>query len=102
MTEIIKCTCNHPFQDEIYGFHNRAANSMRSGQLKCTVCGTIIGSKSIVPQSDKIAVKIEKSEASKKAKDESKSSDKAAKKVGKGPKAATPKKKDPGKKMGKK
>ena len=48
-TEIIRCTCSHPFQDGVYGKSNRVANTMRSGQLKCTVCGTISGSKGIVP-----------------------------------------------------
>ena len=48
-TELIRCTCSHPFQDSVYGKSNRVANTMRSGQLKCTVCGTISGSKGIVP-----------------------------------------------------
>ena len=47
-TELIRCTCSHPFQDGVYGKSNRVANTMRSGQLKCTVCGTISGSKGIV------------------------------------------------------
>ena len=53
-TEIIRCTCSHPFQDSVYGKSNRVANTMRSGQLKCTVCGTISGSKGIIP-SGKVA-----------------------------------------------
>ena len=42
--KIIKCNCVHVVQDEIYGAGNRVANEMRTGQLKCTVCGAIQGS----------------------------------------------------------
>jgi hypothetical protein len=43
-TKIIKCTCKHDVQDVMYGVGNRIANEMRTGQLKCTVCGTVQGS----------------------------------------------------------
>jgi len=43
-SKTIRCTCKNSTQDEIYGIGNRIANEMRSGQLKCTVCGTIHGS----------------------------------------------------------
>lgn len=40
----MKCSCKHTMQDELYGHGNRIANLMRSGQYKCTVCSTILGS----------------------------------------------------------
>jgi hypothetical protein len=48
MTEmkIIKCTCLHSYQDELYGAGMRAANPTASGQFRCTVCGTVHGSQS--------------------------------------------------------
>jgi len=49
--KIIKCTCNHAYQDELYGYRNRVANDMRTGQYKCTVCGNVVGSsQSIIQQ----------------------------------------------------
>lgn len=45
-TRIIKCTCKHETQDVMYGAGNRIANEMRTGQLKCTVCGTVQGAPS--------------------------------------------------------
>lgn len=44
-TKIITCTCKSHFQDAEYGTMRRVANEMRTGQLKCTVCGTIAGTK---------------------------------------------------------
>jgi hypothetical protein len=46
-TKIIRCTCKHPFQDSLYGIGNRLFNEMKSGQFKCTVCGTISGSQNV-------------------------------------------------------
>lgn len=46
-TNIIRCSCSHEYQDVLYGKGNRVANVMRSGQSKCTVCGTIGGSKAV-------------------------------------------------------
>jgi hypothetical protein len=48
-SKIVKCTCNSSFQDGQYGFRNRMANEMKSGQYRCTVCSTVIGSKDIAP-----------------------------------------------------
>jgi len=45
-TKIVRCTCKHDTQDVMYGIGNRVANEMRTGQLKCTVCGVIQGSQS--------------------------------------------------------
>lgn len=41
--KIMKCTCKHDFQDEMYGAGNRVANPMRTGQFRCTVCGAVLG-----------------------------------------------------------
>lgn len=48
MTKIVKCNCQHGYQDELYGSGNRAANETRSGQLRCVVCGTLHGSATTV------------------------------------------------------
>lgn len=37
-TRIIKCTCNHPYQDSKYGFRKRLANKTDDGCYRCTVC----------------------------------------------------------------
>jgi len=37
-TEILKCTCTHEFQDEIYGKGMRLHNVNTKGQAFCTVC----------------------------------------------------------------
>lgn len=47
MSDIIKCSCEHEFQDKIYGRGNRVSTPMRNGQLRCTVCGTLHGTASI-------------------------------------------------------
>lgn len=49
----VKCTCKHEFQDSQYGAGNRMANENRSGQYRCTVCGTLHGSASMVTASKK-------------------------------------------------
>jgi hypothetical protein len=46
-TKIVKCTCKHEDQDKLYGVGNRAANEMRSGQLRCTVCSAVLGSQNV-------------------------------------------------------
>lgn len=42
MTRIIQCTCQHEFQDELYGKRNRVFNETVSGDkvtgYRCTVC----------------------------------------------------------------
>jgi hypothetical protein len=105
MSEIIKCMCKHPYQDMLYGVGNRVANRMRSGQMKCTVCGAISGSKSVISQVDKVAIAKMKKEVEEVKKVEEKSKEvkeEKSKKTGKGPKVKKEKKKDPGLKMGKK
>lgn len=47
VTQLVKCTCTHESQDNLHGKGNRMANTMRTGQLKCTVCGTIHGVSSL-------------------------------------------------------
>ena len=47
-SKVVKCTCVHLGQDGIYGEGNRLANELRSGQLRCTVCGTVHGSANTV------------------------------------------------------
>jgi hypothetical protein len=49
-TKLVKCTCNNSFQDEAYGYRNRMANEMKSGQYRCTVCSTVVGSAQSVVQ----------------------------------------------------
>jgi|GEM_PF-1710077 len=55
-SKLIKCSCSHEEQDKMYGQGNRMANEMRTGQLKCTVCGTITGTQSAI-QTTKIKAK---------------------------------------------
>ena len=39
MTSIVKCTCDHEFQDKEYGLKNRVVNSNEKGDKgTCTVC----------------------------------------------------------------
>jgi len=38
MTDKMQCTCNHPYQDKLYGSKIRMGNQMSNGQLRCTVC----------------------------------------------------------------
>lgn len=38
MTDKMQCTCNHPYQDQLYGHKIRMGNEMANGQLRCTVC----------------------------------------------------------------
>lgn len=42
--KILRCTCKHPFQDSLYGIGNRAMNETKSGQYRCTVCSSLVGS----------------------------------------------------------
>ena len=53
----VKCSCNHKFQDKMYGQGNRMANETRAGQHRCTVCGTVHGSQSVTTQAEKASVK---------------------------------------------
>jgi len=43
-SKLIKCSCKHAVQDEMYGIGNRVGNETRSGQFRCTVCSSIVGS----------------------------------------------------------
>jgi len=43
-SKLVKCSCKHAAQDEMYGIGNRVGNETRSGQFRCTVCSTIVGS----------------------------------------------------------
>ena len=45
--KIVKCTCQHSYQDELYGKGNRCANETRTGQFRCTVCQALHGSASL-------------------------------------------------------
>ena len=58
-SKIVKCTCNHPMQDSLYGSGNRCANETRSGQYRCTSCGALIGSAQVMSTtvSQKVAAK---------------------------------------------
>jgi hypothetical protein len=66
-------------QDMLYGKGNRVANVMRSGQTRCTVCGTIGGAPVIArgakPEAAEAPVKV----AAKSKKEEPKKSSKEAK-----------------------
>lgn len=69
MTKLVKCNCKHAVQDEMYGYGNRMANETRSGQLRCTVCGILIGSAQTITQKAAVikeAVKEVKKEETKK------------------------------------
>lgn len=37
-TRIMRCTCQHEFQDETYGKGMRVHNVSKSGRAVCTVC----------------------------------------------------------------
>jgi len=54
-SKIVKCKCTHFMQDEINGAGNRTANGTQNGQFRCTVCGTLHGSTSIVASTAKVA-----------------------------------------------
>jgi hypothetical protein len=45
--QLIKCTCSHDEQDRLYGKGVRVGNETRSSQYRCTVCGTLIGTKTV-------------------------------------------------------
>jgi hypothetical protein len=41
MSQILKCTCTHSFQDKMYGRGFRVHTILKQdGQARCTVCGT--------------------------------------------------------------
>jgi hypothetical protein len=64
-TKLMRCTCKHAYQDELYGAGNRMANEMRSGQHVCTVCGAVLGSAQTITQAQKVVVKEAVKEATK-------------------------------------
>lgn len=35
---IMKCNCEHPYQDSVYGIGMRVHNVSRTGRASCTVC----------------------------------------------------------------
>jgi len=52
-SKVVRCTCAHKYQDELYGAGNRMANELRNGQFKCTVCGSVVGSSQSIHQAPK-------------------------------------------------
>ena len=42
-TSILRCTCEHPFQDRVYGTGMRVHNNMgaQGGGARCTVCSDV-------------------------------------------------------------
>lgn len=44
-TVVLKCTCEHEYQDERYGnrmrLHNRTGKDASSKSWRCTVCGSV-------------------------------------------------------------
>lgn len=42
---ILKCKCNHAYQDQIYGnenrIHNKAKGPNNTVEWRCTVCGNV-------------------------------------------------------------
>jgi hypothetical protein len=52
-SKVVRCTCAHKYQDELYGAGNRMANELRNGQYCCTVCGSIVGSSQNIHQAPK-------------------------------------------------
>ena len=52
-SKVVRCTCAHKYQDELYGVGNRMANELRNGQFKCTVCGSVVGSSQSIHQAPK-------------------------------------------------
>jgi hypothetical protein len=41
---IMKCSCEHEYQDQKYGLEMRVHNPMMNGQYRCTVCQAVRGS----------------------------------------------------------
>jgi hypothetical protein len=75
-TNLVRCNCASPFQDEIYGKGIRVANVTRTGQFRCTVCGAVSGATNLsATQSEKVKTKmsatkpVEKKEPEKTEKD---------------------------------
>ena len=64
-TKLMRCTCKHAYQDQLYGTGNRMANEMRSGQYTCTVCSAVLGSAQSITQAQKTIVKEAVKEATK-------------------------------------
>jgi len=106
-TEIIRCNCKHAYQDKIHGIGKRVGNVMRTGQIRCTVCCTIAGtketvSKSVTPKAEPIPAKPAESAAAKTDKKGGKDN-KGKEKEKKSSRDKTPKPKiDRSRKMGKK
>ncbi len=97
-TQIIKCSCKHPFQDSLYGAGNRVGNEQRTGMVRCTVCGTVGGTKStyVAPKTETAAAPVKSAEPKEKGKAERKKSMKTKVKVAKEKPAAKPAKAKPG------
>lgn len=56
-SKIVKCNCVNDTQDELYGKGNRLANETRTGQCRCTVCGTLVGSQNLATITKSTTVK---------------------------------------------
>lgn len=63
MSDIIKCSCKHEFQDSMYGKGNRVSTPMKNGQLRCTVCGTLHGTASITKAKPTVKITTEPTDA---------------------------------------
>jgi hypothetical protein len=50
---VMKCTCEHDFQDKEYGEGKRVHARKMNGQWVCTVCKTIRGATGIVDNKKK-------------------------------------------------
>ena len=40
-TRILRCNCEHKFQDQRYGKGKRVHNKTKDGGWRCTVCGNV-------------------------------------------------------------
>lgn len=62
-TKLIKCTCLHKDQDDMYGEQIRVHNINPKGDAKCTVCGSVRSPKAapVTLSGNKTTVKAAKS-----------------------------------------
>jgi len=100
MSQVIRCSCKHAFQDGLYGVGNRMGNEMKSGQVRCTVCGNVGGAKSTYKPSEITVAAAPAAKVVSMAKEKDKGKDKGKGPASKG-KVAKPKI-DRSKKMNKK
>jgi hypothetical protein len=52
-TKVLRCSCQHDYQDETYGVGLRVHNLKMNGQYACTVCGTIRGAAQTIDEKKK-------------------------------------------------